>query len=605
MLARSSLTAAIALAAGHAAFAQPESRLASIVPDDVWLIAEAPTLRASWDRLSATALGKVWQMPAIREAMIEAIEFDAEETAAWFEKLEIDPDEAEIPAGAAGFALFANFEEVGEDIELAEDVGLLGFIELGDTVDFYEPAIESFVERGEDEGWFTVELDAVGDAEIFSLIEVVPEEEREPREEGIDYDDDGVMDDFYTIPATEPNEIYFAIAGETLLIGTHFEIVETGLDGLAGDLPRTLAADELYNETRAISGEGEDLYVYASVDALWESLESAAEDFPDPEETQALIDVLDASGVRTTQSIGLAVGLDTPDAEIEYDMVVKISEMRGAWGLLGTQTGTWTPSGVVPADAFAAGRFVFDWDGIFPLLRQIVAVFPADERLEAQAGLGASEGLVAPIFAGFADEMQYTQSIARPFAMDSQRGAVSIATADGTALLNTLNTFAPDMGMEPRAFAGGQIFDADLFFFTISLGVGNGQTVLGDSASVEQIMRTAGDAGQGLADSERFQRATEWFSPNAFTDSYNRLDETVLYSIWQMQNQDELMRQQYLEMGWEEAELDEWIGEIPKPEWLDKLPPAEEIAKLFGDISGQGHVIPEGLRLKSRMHRPE
>lgn len=590
----------ITLASGLSAIAQPESKMASIVPEETWLIAEMPTLRASWERFNNTGYGKAWALPGVRDAIIEATELDFDTLDEWLEKLEIDGEDAKVPAGAAGLAIFADLPGDLRDFNPEEDLMLLAMVEFGDTAEFYQDAIENFLERGEDEEWFVVDYDDYNDVEIVTLTTIVPEEERVARQEGVDFDGDGEFDDFYEIPATEPSEIFYAISEGTLFIGSSLEAIEMGLDGQSGDLPRTLAGSALYNETRALAGSGEDMFAYVGIDPIWKLFEEGAKVSNDPE-LESILASLDASGVRTTRSLGTTLAINTPEADFDNEFIVLISQMRGAWALLGTNTGAWTPGAVATADSSAAGRIMVDWDGIFPLVRQIVARFPEDQRAEAQAAVGFAEGTAGPILAGFADEIQYAQRVARPLAAGSQRGAVSIATADGTALINNLNAFGPQAGLEPRAFAGAQIFEADLFFIQLAVGVGNGQTVIGDTPTVEQALRGANDAQGGLAQTDRFRRATRWFRPNAFADSYSRTDETIRLAIWQLQNQQEIQKQQFLEMGWDEAELQNMFGNIEQPEWVAKLPPADDIAKLLGDGAAQGHVVPEGLYFRSRL----
>lgn len=598
MTALRSITIAALLPA--AASAQPEARIATMVPDTAWLIVEIHDVDASWERLKGTSLGSIAEIPALRELIEQESAEDMDKFYERLDKLGIDLDDAEFPEGAAGLAILADIPEDWnpEDDDLSSASNALFMIDFGQHADFYEDAIESALEEAEDDGFITTRINDFDEIEIISITEAVDDEDREPVE--IDHDDDGIIDEVYE--PDEPFELHIAFTDGVLVGGTSLDTIHTGLDGLAGELPATLAATDLYNETRALSGSGEDMFFYANTDAVWEFIQIAAENDETGDGNMAVA-VIDALGLTTTRSLGMTIGIDTPAGEIEQEGIVLISEMRGLWSLLGTDTGSWRPGPIASSDASSAGRFVFDFAGIFPLARQVIAAMPEEARAETAMPMAMAEGAAGPVLASFSNEIEFAQRIVRPYSAESQRGGVSIATNDPQPLLGTLNAFGAQAGLQPREFAGGQIFDSENPIVPITVGVSGGQTVIGDVSTVERTLRAAGDEASSLANDARFLEATSWFTPGAFSDSYTRSDETVRYILWTLANTDEITRQQFREMGWEEDRINEVFGEPERPEWADKIDP-DDIASRIGDSAAQAHVVKEGIRFRSILGRP-
>ncbi len=309
---------------------------------------------------------------------------------------------------------------------------------------------------------------------------------------------------------------------------------------------------------------------------------------------------LAALGLDEVASMSMGLQLSTPDAASELSIGALTGEKRGVLGLVDFENNrVETPSFVSP-DAIAFGRFLFDFSGVIPLVRDFAAAQPAGmQRDQMEQFVTQMSGFVGPALDVLGPDVYTFSTLSRPFDADSQRVVIAISTSDEQLTVNTLMLVGSLLQLAPREFEGGQIFEAEML--ELSIGVGSGYLFYGPVESVEDTMRAAANPDRdNLGDTERFELATAPLAMTGPITGYSELKASLEYFYYTAENYEDLVRAQLEDdldaMGQDfQEEMMEWIVES-KPDWMDSLPNIDALLEELGDSSWEILSTDDGFR---------
>ncbi|MEM9083102.1 MAG: hypothetical protein AAGB34_05845, partial [Planctomycetota bacterium] len=434
-----------------------------------------------------------------------------EEMNSSFDSLELERDDFVMPAGAGGFALWLAMPEETEDEDLPEpEVHMLFFAEFDEEgVETMQETIDSVLEESEDADDMLVErTDFSDDVEIITITEVVEEEEEE-------------MDDFmggWEMEEEEPVPVHFARSGNYFVASSSMDGLESALERIDGDEIDSLATTDRLDQALADMDRGHG-YGAVLIETLVEfqgELDDALEPHREDEWSfapPAMKPLIEALGLGSVQSAAGNLVLDADSGITESEFLVRTPVKEGVLEVFNADAqSTAEPPAFITGDVVSVTAIQAQFKDLVPAIRQAVNSLPPEERMQANQMLGMV-GIATPILNEIGPRVYITQSITRPFSIESQKQLFIVELIDQEALVASFAPLAEGfLGMVPREFQGGTVFstDAEMMGPGFAVGIASGFAFVGETAQVEEsLLLAANPSGTTLANDDRYKAAME------------------------------------------------------------------------------------------------
>lgn len=573
--------------------------LADVAPLETFLVVNIPDWPRAKTALLRSELGKLWNEPEV-QAFID--EFMKEELADrergggqvwdWFEK-NVDKEDLREPVGGVGFAMFP---EKKDDDEESHDIHILAFADFGEEAEAMMTTLADIFERLRKDGHIRLDESDYEGTDIY-VVTVTPSEDED---HGMDFGDD---DD-------EPQPMLVARSGSAIIASTSRRALEAAIDraaGRGGNAER-LAQNRTYNAALSQHPDGSHLMVVGIAsqyirDQIEGGMDGMLSLFAPPGAGEGLVNAL---GLGAVEAFGVGVRIDTEAGIAEQTIGVLAPRKVGLLTLVDSRLDAYNPPAFVPSDAMTAYSIALRFDRIPDLLRGLAKALPPEMQGQAASMEAMIDAQIAPIFNALGSELHVTQAVSRPFEPGENPPLFAIRLKDALTIANSLNQFAPMMGMTARVFEGNQIFqrEEDESF---AIGIGFEHIFIGDAQSIENAFRLASrpDAAR-LATTDRFRRAAGVLAPGAAFYSYSNTAETIEHAYWETQNAEKIYEARLAEWGLDEDMKKEFLESFreEQPGWVKKLPPLQVLLRHLGDNVTEIRPTPDGFRGRSILLRP-
>ncbi|MEM8758669.1 MAG: hypothetical protein AAGF47_12930, partial [Planctomycetota bacterium] len=490
--------------------------------------------------------------------------WDSAEVQAWLEKqleeasgefreqvadFELDLDDLEPPTGMAGVALWVP-QELGDDDEPQKWEYFVA-ADFGEHIDATLDILEDTVVQAEEAGkaWFEDEPFAGGTIWIVER----PEADDEAEEDQEDWEREEE-------PPFDTEQLFLANHGSHLMLASDLRQIESALERIAGEGRGDASARSAAAVTSALADAGGTGHGYAVANfrPLIELLERTENEADEGALGGVRVsDILQAAGLHTARSIAFNIEFDSDAGMVESGFAAMLPDKEGLLSLMDPPAASFTPPAYVTADASSVSMFHFEFARLFPVVNEIVGRLPDETSQGFRPQLQLAQGFVEPVLSQLGPKIYTISRIRRPFTATSQRTLVAIECADTQAFGRSIQQVTALIGanLEQRTFLSSVIYDLEGPSFApgaatqMSIGLGTGAVLIGDTESVEVALRLGGDGGDGtLASEERFLDAMAIMPQTGLSFGYSQMRESVEYSVWTMENTDELMDQQIEQM---------------------------------------------------------
>lgn len=581
--------------------------VADVAPLESFFVVNIPDWPRAKTALLRSELGKLWEEPEVKafldEFMKEELgdrESGGGEVWDWFEK-NVDLEDLREPTGGVGLTLFAQPAE-GDDADgETQDVHVLAVADFGEHAQAMMTTLADIFERLEKDGHIKLEESDYEGADIYIVTVVPSEDDADADEEGMDFGED---------EDEEPEPMMVARSGAGIIASTSRRALEAAIDraaGRGGNAER-LADNRTYTAALAQHPDGSHAMVVGVASEfirgqIKDGVEAMLSMFAPPGAGEGLVSAL---GVGAVEAIGIGIRVDTEAGTGEQTIGVLAPRKQGLLTLVDSRLDAFNPPAFVPADAMSAYSVAVRFDRIPEVLRSIIKALPPE--MQAQAGNAEAfiDTQVAPVTNALGSELHVVQVVPRPFKAGEQAPLIAIRLKDALVIANSLNQFAPMMGLTARVFEGNQIFqrEGDESF---ALGIGFDHVFVGGAEGVENAFRLASrpDAAR-LAGAERFRRAAGALGEGAAFYSFSNTAETMEHTYWELQNAEKIYEAQIAEWGLDEDMQKEFLESFreEQPGWAAKLPPLQTLLRHLGDTVTEIRPTPDGFRGRTIFLRP-
>lgn len=325
-----------------------------------------------------------------------------------------------------------------------------------------------------------------------------------------------------------------------------------------------------------------------------------------PVEATAMIDWitdeknLAVLGLAGTQALSMGLWFDTDRSSAELSFHMVQPRLGGIFSLFAAAPGGFVPPAASSAESAGIVTTHFNFAGVIPFVRQIIAALPEESRGQPEAGLAQAEPILGPLLDAIGPEISIVESLERPLAPASGVTVVSIALKDRIPVLNVLTGFGPMAGLAPVDFEGRQIFESEES--GIAVGIGDAHLLLGAPKHVRDAMRLAGAKGEGLSAAPGFRKAAAAAAPGAALYAFRDVRQFFEWEAWRSKNAEAIFRAEMQEYGID-PDADGFEPDEPEP-WAKDMPAADQFARYFGDLFTEMHARPQGIEARVRLLKP-
>lgn len=582
--------------------------------DSVFVLSvdNAAETKAAFDR---TSLSTIWNDPQLQAWWSDLQEDGAEDFAEELERLGLEPDDLKPPKGTLGVAAWFTDEPADEStffIPLKHDVLIVA--EYQDEAQEMVEKLVGALEVGEEDG--EVELDIDGDVYSWKFVPL-------PEMEDADDEWGEWEDDFGAAGPWEDGEVYEQMhmteQDGYVLLSSSRDALEDALERLGGDGDGgVLAENEDYTATARMFGNTSAHFAVLSAPVL-EKMDAV-----DPDEAGAMmggitpIMLLDMLGLASVQGFGGGLAMDTDDGIIETRYAALAPKKNGLLSLIGVEPIDTSAPAFVSGDAASMSAFSVKYDQIFPLLNQMVASLPDDNemKMELQGQLPMAAMFLSPLLTNMGPETYVAQSFDRPFSPTSQKILVAIKAKDEAALVQSITGVTMQMGMQARAFQGGQIWEMPAGGFMpiqIALGVGAGHAFFGETAGIENAMRQANAGAAALNEEPGFAKARRAVDKASQSYGWSDTPTTIEYLKWSIENRRAIAEAQVemqaemwggqMDEQMKEQMVDDMVSAQESP--LDDFPAWDALIQNLGDSVGWMKETDQGFVGRHIILRPD
>lgn len=592
-------TAAMFTLLPHAGLAQ--TTIADVAPEESFFVMSVPDwgdMAAAWAR---TPLGDLWERPEVQEFVERLSEEPVRQLREMLGEIDTELEELQPPAGTAGMALyFVPGESTPRMIALAD---------YGERADDMRAVIDRLIDRGVEDDLIILDEEEHRGATILTITRLADEEEEQDEEESEedweewdeeDWEETDPISDFFA----GLDELTLAIREGVFVASQDAGAVDRALEALEGEPVGAIGRAEEYLAARRQHPEDLSGFMVMRIspllDLLAESVgESAGMFLPEGFEPMPMLDAL---GLSSLEAISLGVRFGVADGMVEQTMGVLAPDPTGLVAIAAAKSAPLDPPAFIGADAAEYSQMTFDFSGLIPAAREVLAALPEEARAEVEVRF--EQGIVpilTPLLDSLGPQVYSSTTYRRPFDADSARAFTAIPTRDETIVNNLLATVPV---LEASQVQGNVIYELQLEAMGMgamdaAIGVGAGHVFIGAREDVEDALRQAGNPdGPRLATEERFRRAVAPLRDPGLWYGYTDFSAAYAWMLWQMENMEQVTRKQFEDMGMSEEEIDEMMeyAGAAAPEWADALPPLDVVRDYVGDVSFEMHATPDGMR---------
>jgi hypothetical protein len=328
--------------------------------------------------------------------------------------------------------------------------------------------------------------------------------------------------------------------------------------------------------------------------------------------------ILAALGLDEVRGTAFGVRFDAAGSVAESTLAVLVPEKRGLMALMDLPAKALDAPSFVGADATSVGLVQFNFGGLVPLARSVIQALPDGMQNMAMQQLNQAAPQFEPLLSNLGPEIYTVQTIRRPFAADSQQMLGAIKAGDTQMLNGFIGGFGAMIGLQPQDFQGNQIWrmaggGMGMAPGTpeIALSAAFGHLFIGSADAVENALRTAGDPDAArLADDPRFQAAAQDMPGTGLSFGWQDTRASLEYAKWQMENMEDMLREQFRAAYGNDPNAEEWIEEDVQaelealPDALRNLPDLGPILEIMGDSITTFQVTPKGIVGKTKLLKP-
>jgi hypothetical protein len=460
---------------------------------------------ATLDRLKGTSLWDMVNAPRIVELRTSIKEQIDEHIQEMMEGLDVTEDAFQRPTGAAGFAFFTTMDnELGTAVP-----GYVAFADYGAGAADVEEMIEAVKRKIDEDPAMEYDERDVRGRTVLSFVLPQDEMPAEADEFGMGNPAEAMLESLDTVHLVRDGNVY--------LVASDIPTLEHALGARDGDAPESMAQR---NDFQGVMGQLDDPGDVSAV-LLLRPLGPLVTAM-DPMGMMMMITPMLKQVIGDVEGFGMNARIDGPSAMIEQTITAYMP--RGKVGLSALMSRA-TPSGTVPgfvgANTMSFTEVSFDFQGLPAALLPVTQMMQMMMPPEAQGeGPGFAE-MLDQFCSCLGSKLYMVQTLDRPIEADSLRQFAAIECTKPQEMERLLGLVGPQMGLEGRDFLGHRIYAMNMDAMGMmmgggldmeppSVGIGGGLLFAGPSASVEQALRTIGDAGQAtLADEDDFTRAME------------------------------------------------------------------------------------------------
>lgn len=586
--------------------------ITDLAPKDsvfVFSINDYKQMRAAFDR---TGFKDIWSDPGVQKWFERHTAEHFEQMQGMLDEMGIDKEDIKHPAGMVGGAMWLTLDD---DNEIASHVLLAA--DYAAEAESMSATIEKAIDEGLDRDQLIVDEEEYAGVTVFEITPIEQEEEDgEDAEDEMEweFEDDGGPFNF------DQETIFYARAGELLLMSSDKRAIEDSIDRITGGKDLS-TIDENPDYGRSLKQIGSPHMSASVLITPWLDMMKRAEEAQGGEDDEFGMMMPDpsmlakAAGFDEIKAIALGITFDADAGMLEQTWSVICPTKRGLVALFDNPTIDNTPPAFVSSATTSYSSFQFRFADLLPTIREIAGTLPDEMGQQILQGLGMAEGMVGPIFAQLDPHMFIAQNYNRPFAADSQSMLFGMKAKDQAALTDAIVGFV-NTGMAPlqsRDFLGNTIWEMNpgMGGPEIAMGVGGGYMFMGKPAEIENALRAAGAKNSPLAEDEGFKQAAASVGPNAMGFAFTDMRTTIEYLDWTIRNYEKVVRAQFSGPEWQDdPEMKEFAEEMIKsqvenmPSWMQDMPPLDVVIKAVGDMAAQMKSTPDGFTMRSVVLRP-
>jgi hypothetical protein len=496
-LTRTMLLATPAMFIATLASAGDALSIRELAPASAIVVVGADDVRGMIDRMGPTALGKLWNDPALAEE-VKSIKSSFQEgvneaaTAAG-----IDPATVTWPS-SVGLAVMA---EVDEELGLPS-AQYIFFCDWSKEAEGAAKMLEAFVANAEKEakdGGSDVTFEEVRGRRVLVMKDKLVEE---GAEDGMGEDGMGEegMDDFGPfgmMPDLGPKETCMVHDGSRMFVASSVATMDMLLARVDGAREKPVGDSENFKGAMEVAGGVGDIYAVLSTDNVKPLLAA----FP----PFMIVEPLVGRFFGNIEAWSLAVHLR--DGVIEQNIGCYVPDGKvGLLALVDAPSVPSAPPAIVPSDALSYGRMNVRFDKMVSVIDEAIAGLPEDQSEMIKPQIDMYRPAMTAAFAAMGPEVHMWSlegDAADPLAAGTMVTAIAMKNdKESAAAVSDFMNLLP-LGLQSRDFNGMTIMSDE--FSPVAVGIGGGYMVVGETKSVEQALRAVDAKGeQGLAGDAQF-----------------------------------------------------------------------------------------------------
>lgn len=604
--------------------------IADLAPKDAAFVVSVDDFAATKASFDKTGLRKIWDDPKVQEFLKKHFQEEMDEFARSFEDSGIKLEELDPPSGPVGGAFWMVWNEKEKKVEPR-------MISLGDWGEKAEAAakqIESAIGEAERKKSIVVDEDEYGGAKLW-VIEFAnkPEEPKAEAGEGdaggeeeIDIEGMGEEGGGESGKEMAPDleKMVYARVGNNLLAASDVETMERTIDRLGGkDAGASVGDSEAF---AGVLKQLEKPQAYAAffpgpmitlLGTLTEQAEKGVEGLP----TELLDEprmgtVMSAFGLAGVQGVGVGVRFDTPGGMMEQTYSVLCPEKKGVMSLFSGTDQKFAAPAFAGADAAGITLLQFKFAELLSVLTEGARALPPEVGDMMVQNVQQAQVMAGPILSNLGPQVWMVQSITKPYSATSSQLLGAIACKDVAQINQALQNLGGMLPIQSRDFQGNQVWSLAGGMplpgvGELSIGVGFGHVFIGQTALVENAMRSAGNPEAASLNGEaRFSESVRGMAGSGLGFGWTDTKQALEYADWQMKNFDKMIEAQMQGMFGDDPDAEQYKKEMieeakkNQPEWMRDMP-LDVVAREMGDTAFEFHVVPEGIKGRSIWLRPK
>ncbi|MDX9910924.1 MAG: hypothetical protein RBS39_03730 [Phycisphaerales bacterium] len=607
-----------------------QDRTPSLAPTDTMYLLHVPSFATFAEHYEDSALHALYAEPAIRAILDDALEGTWKGIDGMLDTLGHERDDLTPPTGELGLAFWLVMPEPEEHADDEDfyfnyeppESHFLAYAQFGENAEAWRDLTSAWTDHlAKDRDAYRIDEEDFAGRTIVSVVPLEWEQaqnedenaddemgddewnEEDWDEEDWNEDDAGPLDPSDYLEPEHP--LYFAWVDDDLVVSTDMDRLERAIESLGGKDIDSLADSDDFARARSMLPRNADAHAVLMLDKVWEPfLQNMGFMFAmmmgdaDPE---AMLDALGLSGAR---ALAAGVTLAPDQSALRVDAALLAPERRGLLSLVDFPAASIDPPDWVGESASSYGVFRVHFDRVIPLIRDVIARLPEDQRAQAEFGFNQFTALAGPVLETLGPEVYSAGRIVRPLSATSSQSLYVIPVKDELIVRNVMQLGAQSMGLEARDFEGATIYSGE--YFPVALGLGYGRAFIGAAPAVEDAMRSAANPGNApLARSDRWRNAAQFIDRDATGASWMDVVEAFEISAWSVKNQRALIEEQLSQVPDIDEDTKKSILEnYETPEWAEKFPAPAVWRRHIGDLTYDFRWGSGGLRSTINLLKP-